>query len=388
MTAMIRYALFALVVVVFQPFHNNVQMVHATVEPVSTAVSTDNGGGSGDGTETTDGTCSAPDISYVLLAVSGTLEEGFELRRNMDYVGTNGGQQDRVNATFLGKALVRGYKGYLDIKNPNWREYKDTTKSPLSMLKTVNPAILPTGCREHAHRYSIYMVDARQLLHVLGNEPRFLSIAPDMGLVDLTASDEWTWPDIKSLAKAYATNSEYSGLFSGQINLNSVAFLTVTSTWHKRDTMVGLPTIYNNHDMMVTDFPESTALWSRQILNLHATHEVYPEGCGSDPMPHLGDNGSVVNLTSALDYQECIHAAIVLQEAEYDNNNHNLPPYTCQQPARYGTDAHTARINKALTACQWEHLMMQAGIVLETDSSSSSFSGSSSPKFTLQGCSR
>jgi hypothetical protein len=65
------------------------------------------------------------EISYVLLAVSGTLEEGFELRKNMDYRPYGDDGPGRVNATFLGKALVRGYKSFLDIKNPSWREYKD-----------------------------------------------------------------------------------------------------------------------------------------------------------------------------------------------------------------------------------------------------------------------
>jgi hypothetical protein len=64
-------------------------------------------------------------ISYVLLAVSGTLEEGFELRPNMDYRPNHNNNDNnnvgRVNATFLGKALVRGYKSFLDIKNPTWR---------------------------------------------------------------------------------------------------------------------------------------------------------------------------------------------------------------------------------------------------------------------------
>jgi hypothetical protein len=61
------------------------------------------------------------EISYVLLAVSGTLEEGFELRKNMDYRPFGDDGPGRVNATFLGNALVRGYKSFLDIKNPTWR---------------------------------------------------------------------------------------------------------------------------------------------------------------------------------------------------------------------------------------------------------------------------
>ncbi len=320
-------------------------------------------------------------ISYVLLAVSGTLEEGFELRRNLDYRPSDD-DASSVNAIFLGKALVRGYKSFLDIKNPTWREYKGEKE-----LKTVNPAIVPTGCDEHANRYSIYAVDSRQAILALAGEPRFLSIAPDMGLADLTAADDLTFPDIKKLVGAFANNSHLSGVEHSK--LDRVAFLTVTSTWLK-STFVPNGVIRQDSDGIITDFAESIGIWSEEILNKRRRHEQFSDGCGSIPT-----GGEVVNINSASDYNRCIDAAIRLQELEYsidDNNGDQVGSlasfetcsmlgsktcFPCQRKARYGADKNTVRFNKVLEACELEKLMVEASIIDDEGG----------PKFKLQGCS-
>ena len=322
------------------------------------------------------------EISYVLLAVSGTLEEGFELRKNMDYRPNGDDGPGRVNATFLGKALVRGYKSFLDIKNPTWREYKDDE----GVLKTVNPALYPTGCDEHANRYAIYAVDSRQAINALAGEPRFLSIAPDMGLADLTAADDLTYPDIKNLAKACSANMELSGIESP--DSDCIAFLAVTSTWLK-STFIPNGVIRMDSDGIVTDCPESTGIWSTSVLNLNGDHPCCPEGCGSDP-----NGGQVGNVTSAADYSLCIDTAIRLQEAEYSIDGDvdqvgalqssevcfadNKTCFTCDTLARYGTSKTTVRFNKVLSACELEELQVAADVV----------DADGGPKFTLQGCSK
>ena len=321
------------------------------------------------------------EISYVLLAVSGTLEEGFELRKNMDYRPFGDDGPGRVNATFLGKALVRGYKSFLDIKDPGWREYKDD-----SDLKTVNPALVPTGCDEHANRYAIYAVDSRQAINALAGEPRFLSIAPDMGLVDLTAADDLTFPDIKALSVAYARDMSLSGV--AEPALDRIAFITVTSTWLK-SSFVPNGIIRQDQDGIITDYPVSTGIWSNSILNKNGTtHDTYPQGCGSFPT-----GGQVSNVDSAADYNTCIDAAIRFQEAEYEvlegeqvggfASFENCIAgkkecFDCQRPARYGTDKNVARFNRVLTACELENIMVAAGLTDENGG----------PKFKLQGCSQ
>ena len=320
-------------------------------------------------------------ISYVLLAVSGTLEEGFELRRNLDYRPSDD-DASSVNATFLGKALVRGYKSFLDIKNPTWREYKGEKE-----LKTVNPAIVPTGCEEHANRYAIYAVDSRQAIIALAGEPRFLSIAADMGLADLTAADDLTFPDIKKLVGAFANSNRLPGVEDSKPN--RVAFLTVTSTWLK-STFVPNGVIRQDSDGIITDFAESIGIWSEDILNKRRRHRQFSEGCGSIPT-----GGQVANISSASDYNRCIDAAIRLQELEYsidENNGEQVGSlasfetcsilgskncFPCQTKARYGVDKDTVRFNKILEACELEKLLVEASIIDDEGG----------PKFKLRGCS-
>jgi hypothetical protein len=57
---------------------------------------------------------------YTIVGVSGGLQDGFPDRINMDY---HYGQEDESKALFLGRALVRGYKAYLDVMQEGWRQY-------------------------------------------------------------------------------------------------------------------------------------------------------------------------------------------------------------------------------------------------------------------------
>ena len=52
-----------------------------------------------------------------LLAVSGTLQDGFALRKNLD------GMKEEDKAVFIGFALVRGVKMYFDVKPEGCREH-------------------------------------------------------------------------------------------------------------------------------------------------------------------------------------------------------------------------------------------------------------------------
>ena len=130
--------------------------------------------------------------SRCLLAVSGTLQEGFELRKNLDYPG--------APAVFIGDAVVRGVKAHLDVKDPGCREYA----APPSRAR-VNPACVVTGDRADANLYAVYLVDERAVLRALIGEPRYLSIAPDSVRVDLASSH--TSDSVKALLRAAARSS-------------------------------------------------------------------------------------------------------------------------------------------------------------------------------------
>jgi len=70
----------------------------------------------------------------VLVLVSGTLQDGFPLRRNLDAPG--------APAEFVGWALVRGVKMYLDPKPRGCREWVDPESGE---RQRVNPALVCTG---------------------------------------------------------------------------------------------------------------------------------------------------------------------------------------------------------------------------------------------------
>ena len=70
----------------------------------------------------------------VLVLVSGTLQDGFPLRRNLDAPG--------APAKFVGWALVRGVKMYLDPKPRGCREWVDPESGE---RQRVNPALVCTG---------------------------------------------------------------------------------------------------------------------------------------------------------------------------------------------------------------------------------------------------
>jgi hypothetical protein len=96
-----------------------------------------------------------------------------------------------------------------------------------------------------------------------------------MGLVDLTAADDLTSPSIKSLVAAAI--QEESKLGTAMRN-DRVAFLTVTSTWWK-STFVANGVIRTDKDGIITDYAESTGIWSAGILNSNGMHGIYPDGC-------------------------------------------------------------------------------------------------------------
>lgn len=129
--------------------------------------------------------------SYYMLGVSGGLQDGYPHRKNLDYVDPETGET--VKAILIGKIFVRGYKSYMDVMEPEWRQYVPAEKGkPL-----INPDVFATGCYEHANEHFVYLVDQRQLITALMEEPRFLSITPDTGLAELEHSS----PLIQQIAK-------------------------------------------------------------------------------------------------------------------------------------------------------------------------------------------
>ena len=116
-----------------------------------------------------------------ILAVSGTLQEGFPLRKNLDAPG--------APAVNLGSGLVRGVRSYLDVKERGCREEGNAP----------NPACVVTGDAADGNVYELYLVDGAACLGALLGEPRYLAMAPDAVVLDLDAAE--TCDAVRRLAR-------------------------------------------------------------------------------------------------------------------------------------------------------------------------------------------
>ena len=160
-------------------------------------------------------------MKRTLLAVSGTLQCGFELRANLDH--------PEWTAVLVGSAVVRGVRAHLDIKEPGCREHRASADGHAR----VNPANVVTGDPTDANLYAVYLVHEAVVLKALLGEPRYLAIAPDAVRLDLTAPH--TSPAVRALLAAAARD----------VNPNApppseCAILTVLSTY-KAPSFVELP---------------------------------------------------------------------------------------------------------------------------------------------------
>jgi hypothetical protein len=282
------------------------------------------------------------DPSYVILGVSGGLQDGFPDHIKMDY---HAGQHDEVQAILLGRALVRGVKSYLDVMQPGWRQYVPAGhEQPL-----INSVVFVTGCHEHANQYWIYAVDSRQAVTILNNEPRFLGITPDTGLVDLEAAE--TSDAVKGFARHEIKRQ-------GKIDENVVAIPIVVATWY-HESFVPSPPVQILEDYNVTNFPESLALWA----NVNDSDRTV--GCDNDETQECASSQEI--LVAQKRYWDGIRRAVRSAEANRPSVEEwraNGPPFDCQKPTRLGVSPDQARINYSFEANELVHIMDQAGHTL------------------------
>jgi hypothetical protein len=266
----------------------------------------------------------------------------------MDY---HSGQEDEVPAVFLGRGLVRGYKPYLDVMQKGWRQYTPEPDQPL-----INPNVIPTGCYHHANEYWLYLVDTRQFTTILFHEPRFLSIAPDLGLVDLQAEETGTL--IKFIA-------EHEIKRQGKSDLMSVAFPIVTGAWYNPSSHVPAPVVYIKEDgTHVTNFPQSLAIWAG-VRDATSNTTV----CSSSSLPSDSESFDFLAPGEPIQYfMKSIRKAI--RHAE--ENSRSLeqavadgPPMDCKKKARFGVSSEMARINYPFSPTDFEAMLKKGGYEID-----------------------
>jgi len=244
----------------------------------------------------------------VLLAVSGTLQQGFPLNKHLDHPETK--------SVFVGWGLVRGVKSYFDIKTKDVS--REFSENDLTKFPTVNPCAVVTGNKLHANVYALYQVDVRAALKALCGEPRYLSITPDAVKVDLTAEE--TSENVRKVMRQYIKEQGFK-------NMDECAVLAVVSVVWRGPTFVENPVLYIKPDgTEVTNFHEGIAKWAETSDTLRGTPA----------------------------YFQAIHKKIDLCE--------ELFKFT--KPV-YGTDVNTARFNQQMSMDNFLALAARAGIKLE-----------------------
>ena len=284
----------------------------------------------------------ADNPEYVMVGVSGGLQAGFPEHFRMDY---HSGMEDEVPAVFLGRALVRGYKSYLDVMQPEWRQYTPEPEQPL-----INPNVIPTGCWHHANEYWIYLVDTRQFATILMHEPRFLSIAADLGLVDLEAEE--TGPLVKFIAQHEIQRQE-------KTDLSHVAFPIVTGAWCNPSSHVPSPVLYTKEDgTQVTNFPQSLATWAgvidpNQECATRSDDEEFDFLAAGEASQFFFDS-----IRKAIRHAE--ENPRSLEQAMADG-----PPMKCEKKARFGVSADMAQINYPFTPQDFEAMIEKGGYQID-----------------------
>jgi hypothetical protein len=282
-------------------------------------------------------------LEYIIVGVSGGLQAGFPDHNKIDY---HPGEDDEVQGVFLGRALVRGYKSYLDVMEPDWRQYTPEPGQPL-----INSNVYPSGCHEHANQYWMYLVDKRQFLTILMMEPRFLSIAPDLGLVDLTVKE--TSPVVKHIAAHEITKQ-------GKQNSSYVAFPIVTAAWFNPKSHVESPVLYTLEDgTQVTNFAQSLAMWAGVITEDSCNADV-DGGDDSESFAFLAPNAQE-------DFWKAIRKSVRLAEDNLPISSSKPagPPFECSQQARFGVSQDMARINYPFLSSDFATLLAKGGYSID-----------------------
>lgn len=274
---------------------------------------------------------------FALVAVSGTLEEGFPLRPNLDFTTEVNEGNPAVLGIFLGHALVRGVRAFLDIKDSFSREF---VAGPPG-LNPINPALVASGNNNDANISSLYLVDRRQAARALLREPRYLSMVPDLAKVDIHAAE--TDSDVRNFI--LQAIEEDTTLLEPK-NTFQVTLLQVISTW-KSCHFVPSPILYTKPDgARVTDFPNSLAAFAGVTDSLRTS------------------NPGAYN--AAVD--AAVRAKLALPPDEVGSNNCIDNPSSFLNPAapdtviRYGVDKSTKRMNDVYRPCQLKEFAARAGV--------------------------
>lgn len=252
----------------------------------------------------------------MIVAVSGTIQDGFELRKNIDYRADG---EATVEAVFIGYGVARGAKMYFDIKDEGCREFDP------QVPQRVNPAMVLTGDRCDANQYALYLVDERACLNALLGEPRLLTMTPDALRIDL--EDERTSPEVRSFARAVIARD-------GKNETGQIAVLCVVSCYCSGHFVAAPPMEVRTDGTRLTSFRASLAKFSAMA---------------DDIEPGTPEWNRTV--------------AVALAQAR-EKKPLAAEPVNARDDSLYATDKNTARLSRRMTVAEFNDIATEAGMTL------------------------
>jgi hypothetical protein len=223
------------------------------------------------------------------------------------------------------------------------------------------------------------MIDARQVLFVLNNEPRFLSITPDTGLIDLHMLQNTTLQLPDTLKLDYSSVNGFIQRYLEHLRAAQngmilddryVAVPLVTAVYFNPSSHVPSPIIQTLTDgTEITNFPNSLALWAK--VNNSDRTALVDAGC----IPPTGACVQSVHET-AMEAETRFWSGIrqAIRQAEADRSTDTLssptvggglPRWNCRSYTRFGAGPYTVRVNPPFTLSLIESLLSSMDYVID-----------------------
>jgi hypothetical protein len=189
---------------------------------------------------------------------------------------------------------------------------------------------------------------------VLNHEPRFLSITPDTGQLELEAKET------HSAVRNFMLNESKK---QGKSDTEYVAVPLVTAVWF-HESHVPSPPIHTHEDgTMVTNFPESLALWAG--VNDTDRTAVIDSKCEVEECPQE-------QYTQAQEAEQrywdgirnSVRAAEQKRPTKREMKKHG-PPFKCKKTVRFGVSNDTARINYPFSVQQVTASLQNIGYAVD-----------------------
>jgi hypothetical protein len=224
------------------------------------------------------------------------------------------------------------------------------------------------------------MIDARQVLFVLNHEPRFLSITPDTGLIDLHLIRNTTLQLPETLQAEYLSVNGFIQKYLEHLRASEsdmtmderyVAVPLVTAVYFNPSSHVLSPPIQTLSDgTEITNFPNSLALWAK-VNNSDRTALV---DAGCDP-PTDACTQSVHESSMEAEARFWFGIRRAIRQAEEDRSTGatntspttggGLPRWNCQAYTRFGAGPTTVRVNSPFTLSQIKSVLSSMDYVVD-----------------------